>query len=88
MIVVVEDISKECLCLHHLKALIVVLVVLVKDDFDVLDAILLALLPTGLQSINVVVEHVSCEQIRQEIESNSHEENEEEAIEEIGVHGW
>ena len=61
VIVVVKDICKKSLGLHIVEFSTFINVVLIKYDFDVLDSVIFALLPTLLQSNHVLVEDVGGE---------------------------
>ena len=88
VIIIVKDISKESLCFHVIEDATSVSIVLIKDDPDVLYAVLPASLPALLQALHILVEHIGCEQIGQEVKAHEHEEHEKQRIEEVNVHGW
>ena len=87
VIIIVEDIGKEGLCLHVIEEVVTVNIVLVEDDPDVLYAIVPAPLPAHLQALHILVEHVGCEQIGQEVKAHEHKEHEQQSMEEVNVHG-
>ena len=77
MIVVVKYVGKEGFSFHHLKIAILVSVMLIKDDFGVLNSFIPAFFSATLQTIHILIEDVSSEQVSEEVESHEHEEHEE-----------
>ena len=86
VIVIFKDIREESLGLHTLEIAISIGVVLVVNDFNVMKALLPALLSAIFQALLVLVEDVGSEEVGEEVEADEHEKHEEEGVEVVHSH--
>ena len=87
-IIIVENFSKKLLRLKMLNSIVVVVIILLKNDFNILESLLSVPRFTLLESLLVLVEHVSHHQFCQEEKTNEHKNHEQERVKKVCVHGW